>query len=85
MGASLDLYRVFCQVARDKSITLAAQALYLSSPRSAGNIRQLEEALGCPLFVRTPKGVQLTGEGETLFRHVAAGAGSNPAGGEKAP
>ena len=71
MGASLDLYRVFCQVARDKSITLAAQALYLSQPAVSRNIRRLEEELGCPLFVRTPKGVQLTGEGETLFRHVA--------------
>lgn len=73
MGASLDLYRVFCQVARDKSITLAAQAMYLSQPAVSRNIRQLEEELGCPLFVRTPKGVQLTGEGETLFRHVSAG------------
>ncbi len=73
MGASLDLYRVFCRVARDKSITLAAQALYLSQPAVSRNIRQLEEELGCPLFVRTPKGVQLTGEGETLFRHVSAG------------
>lgn len=73
MGASLDLYRVFCQVARDKSITLAAQALYLSQPAVSRNIRRLEEELGCPLFVRTPKGVQLTGEGETLFRHVSAG------------
>ncbi len=73
MHASLDLYRVFCQVARDRSFTLAAQALFISQPAVSRSIRQLEEELHCSLFVRTPRGVVLTGEGETLYRHVSAG------------
>lgn len=71
--ASLDLYRVFYQVAISRSFTLAAQALFISQPAVSRSIRQLEEELHCSLFVRTPRGVVLTREGETLLRHVAAG------------
>lgn len=72
---SLDLYRVFYTVARRRSITLAAGELYLSQPAVSRSIRQLEQALDCRLFLRTPKGVALTSEGETLLEHVAAGIG----------
>ena len=68
MGASLDLYRVFCQVARDKSITLAAQALYLSQPAVSRNIRRLEEELGCPLFVRDRKSTRLNSSHTDISR-----------------
>lgn len=73
MQASLDLYRVFHQVAMDRSFTLAAQALFISQPAVSRSVRQLEEELHCSLFVRTPRGVTLTREGETLLRHVSAG------------
>ncbi len=72
-GVSLDLYKVFYTVARCKSITLAAGELYLSQPAVSRSIRQLEQALDCRLFLRTPKGVTLTSEGEILLEHVAAG------------
>ena len=60
---SLDLYHVFCAVARCRSVTLAAEELYLSQPAVSRSIRQLEQALDCRLFLRTPKGVALTSEG----------------------
>lgn len=73
MEGSLDRYRVFVQVARQGSISLAAQSLYLSQPAVSRSMQALEESLACPLFVRTPKGVRLTAEGETLLRYVEAG------------
>ena len=33
----------------------------------------MEEALGCALFVREPKGVRLTEEGRLLYSHVSEG------------
>ena len=70
---SLELYRVFDTVARCRSVTLAAGELYLSQPAVSRSIRQLEQAMGCRLFLRTPKGVALTSEGEALYAHVSAG------------
>lgn len=70
---SLDLYHVFCAVARCRSVTLAAEELYLSQPAVSRSIRQLEQALDCRLFLRTPKGVALTSEGEALYEYASAG------------
>lgn len=72
MKASLDLYRVFVSAARLHSITLAAEELYISQPAVSHSIVRLEEALGCRLFARTPRGVRLTSEGETLYPYAAA-------------
>lgn len=55
MNISYDAYKVFCAVASLGSITGAAEKLYISQPAVSQSIRQLEEALGCALFVREPK------------------------------
>ncbi len=73
MDVSLDLYRVFYTVAESGSLTAAAEKLYLSQPAVSQKLRQLEETLGCRLFLRTSRGVRLTAEGETLRRHVGDG------------
>ena len=73
MSINFEYYRVFYQVAKLSSITLAAQSLYLSQPAVSQSIRQLEKMLGCSLFFRTQRGVRLTPEGETLFENVAPG------------
>jgi DNA-binding transcriptional LysR family regulator len=44
--------------------------LYVSQPAVSRAIKQLEDDLGCKLFFRTSKGVQLTKEGEVLFQHI---------------
>ena len=71
MTGSLDRYFVFYQVARCKNITQAAAALYSSQPNVTHTVKELERQLGCSLFVRTNKGVQLTPEGTLLYAHVA--------------
>ena len=73
MNISYDAYKVFCAVASLGSITGAAEKLYISQPAVSQSIRQLEEALGCALFVREPKGVRLTEEGRLLYSHVSEG------------
>ncbi len=69
----LDLYRVFEAVARLGNVTAAAEELLLSQPAVSQKIRQLENDLGCSLFVRTSRGVHVTAEGEVLYRYAAEG------------
>lgn len=73
MFVNLEYYKVFYYTAKLQSITLAAQQLYISQPAVSQAIKQLETALNCPLFFRTPKGVKLTPEGELLFSFVEQG------------
>lgn len=56
MSVSLEYYKIFYYVARYKSITAAAKALFLSQPTVSHYIRGLEEALGFALFVRNKNG-----------------------------
>ena len=46
----LNLYRVFYTVAQTKSISKAAQLLYVSQPAVSYSIKTLEENLGGKLF-----------------------------------
>lgn len=73
MNICYDWYKIFCCVAECKSITIAADRMYISQPAVSQTIKQLEETLGCPLFLRTPKGVRLTAEGEMLYNDVSEG------------
>ena len=73
MNISYDWYRLFAAVAECGSITAAAARLYVSQPAVSQCIHQLEKAVGCRLFSRTPKGVKLTREGELLYSHISAG------------
>ena len=71
MYISLDAYRVFCCVAQLRSFTKAAEMLSSNQPNVTRTIKNLEQALGCALFVRSSRKVQLTPEGEELLSHVA--------------
>lgn len=70
---NLEYYKIFYYVATYKSITLAAENLMITQPAVSQAIKHLESGLSCTLFVRTPKGVRLTKEGEMLFSYVARG------------
>lgn len=71
MHISLDSYRVFYYVAQYRSFTKAAEILYSNQPNVTRTIKQLEQALGCSLFFRSSRSVQLTPEGEALFSHIS--------------
>ena len=59
--------KYFVTAAELGSITRAAEKLFIAQPPLSAQIRQLEDAMGTPLFVRHPKGVRLTAAGEHLL------------------
>ncbi|MCK8060816.1 MULTISPECIES: LysR family transcriptional regulator [unclassified Fusibacter] len=67
---TLDSYKVFFTVAKEGQFSKAATVLYLSQPAVSQSVKQLEGQLGCVLFNRTAKGVELTYEGDLLFGHL---------------
>jgi len=60
--------RAFCHTARTGSITLAAEALFLSQPSVSLQIQALDRGLGIALFERRGPSIKLTPEGETLYK-----------------
>lgn len=70
MDISFDYYKIFYEVAKSKSITLAARRLCLTQPTVSKYIQNLETDLGCRLFQRSQKGVSLTPEGQLLFQQI---------------
>lgn len=64
----MELYhlRTFVTVAAEQSVTRAAQRLYTTPPSVSAHIKALESELKVELFVRTPRGMQLTQHGELL-------------------
>lgn len=73
MNISMEYYKIFYYVAKYKSITGAAGELCISQPAVSQALKQLEQALGVSLFVRTVKGVSLTKEGTMLYSYVKNG------------
>ena len=49
MPADLDLYSIFCTVARCGSLSHAARELYVSQPAISQSMHRLEYMLGCTL------------------------------------
>ena len=70
MVTKLDLYRIFCEVVHKTSFSKAAKELFMTQPAVSQSINQLETSLGTRLFIRTPKGVSLTQEGELIYEHA---------------
>lgn len=70
MNINLDLYKVFYHVAKNKNITKAANELMITQPGISKAIKNLEEQLGCSLFIRTKSGVILTDEGKIFYDQI---------------
>jgi LysR family transcriptional regulator, glycine cleavage system transcriptional activator len=65
--------RVFDAAARHLSFTRAADELAVTPAAVGQQIRALEDTLGTVLFRRTPKGLELTPEGENGLEPLRAG------------
>ena len=70
MYISYDYYRIFYYVAKYKNVSQAAKLLLNNQPNMTRTIKKLESELGCPLFLRSKKGMKLTPEGERLYEHI---------------
>jgi DNA-binding transcriptional LysR family regulator len=67
---SLQQLRCFSAAFEHGSFTAAAEALRVSQPAVAEQIRKLEQALGTDLFVRAGRGVEPTEAGRAFAEHA---------------
>ena len=58
------------EVAKTKSISRAAENLYMGQPNLSRAIKELEESLGITIFARSPQGVKTTPEGEEFLSYA---------------
>ena len=66
----LRVLRYFLEVARERSITRAAERLHISQPTLSKQLKDLEGELGRKLFVRGSHDVKLTDEGMLLRKRA---------------
>ncbi len=60
----------FLAVAREQNISAAAQSLHLTQPTLSRQLKELEEELGKPLFIRGNRKISLTEEGLLLRKRA---------------
>ena len=63
--------RYFLAVAEEGSFTKAAEKLCIAQPPLSRQIRDLEEELGSPLFLRKARGLALTEAGEHFMQYAS--------------
>lgn len=63
--------RVFTQLASRGNVNAAADALFLTQSAVSRSLKSLEEDIGCPLFIRSSRGMVLTDVGTILQRRTA--------------
>ena len=73
MVGNLEYYKVLYYAAKNGSLTGAAAELSISQPAVSQALKQLESALSAKLFVRVPRGIRLTTEGQALYTYVKSG------------
>jgi len=66
----LDKLRIFYYIAKAGSLNRAAEDLNVSQPSLTRSMQVLEHSLKTKLFMRHPKGLTLTHEGEIWFDHA---------------
>lgn len=68
----MELRQLECFLAcvRNRSLTLAAEELYMTQPHVSMIIKSLEQELGVQLFYRKAKGVELTEEGKRIYTYA---------------
>jgi DNA-binding transcriptional LysR family regulator len=60
----------FLEVARLGNVSRAAEALYVTQPTLTARLKNLEAELGEQLFLRTGRGLRLTGAGRAFLPHA---------------
>lgn len=63
-------FKYAVEIAKTKSISKAAENLYMGQPNLSRAIKELEEHLGITIFRRTSKGITVTAEGEEFLQYA---------------
>ncbi|CFO45803.1 LysR family transcriptional regulator [Bordetella pertussis] len=66
----LDLLHSFVSVVDAGGFTRAGERVHRTQSTVSQQIRKLEDALGCALFIREGRGVRLTEDGERLLGYA---------------
>lgn len=66
----IELLRTFLEVVRTRHFGKAAGELCVTQSAISARIRQLEQAMGVPLFTRQRNNIQLTPEGQQFWKHA---------------
>lgn len=72
MNFHIEHYRIFNIVAEAKSFSKAAEKLYMTQSAVSQAIKQLENSINTILFIRTPKGIELTQAGSILYKYTSS-------------
>ena len=72
MNLNFEYYKVFYYVSKYGSLTRAASVLMTSQPAVTRTIHNLENEMGCRLFIRSKNGVELTPEGRIFNKYISA-------------
>jgi DNA-binding transcriptional LysR family regulator len=72
---TLKQIQTFLEVARQKSVSKAAERLFVTQPAVSMQIRQLEQAIGLALLEPMGRNIQLTHAGEVVVNHALAAMG----------
>ena len=70
---SYDYYRTFYYAAKYRNFTHAAEAMNTSQSNVSHCMQTLEQQLGCRLFIRKSRGIELTADAEALLAYVSRG------------
>lgn len=57
-------------IADSKSMNKAAEKLYIAQPTLTSVVKEVEQEIGIPIFLRTHKGVTVTSEGEIFLASI---------------
>jgi len=72
---TLKQMQTFVEVARQRSVSKAAERLFVTQPAVSMQIRQLEDAFGLALIEPLGRNIQLTHAGEAFLTHAIAALG----------
>jgi DNA-binding transcriptional LysR family regulator len=76
MTVLLSQVTTFVEVARRRSVSRAAEALFVTQPALTARLQGLERDLGAELFVRSSRGMKLTEAGEAFLPYAVRALGS---------
>jgi DNA-binding transcriptional LysR family regulator len=62
--------KLFLAIAEARNLSAGASNVHITASSASYRLKNLEQALGTQLFLRTARGMDLTPAGETLARHV---------------
>lgn len=70
MSALTKEIRSFVVIAHEKSVRKAAEKLHIAASALSRQMKILEEDFGCTLLLRLPKGIELTEQGQALYKQA---------------